>query len=287
MDQNEGNQQTDNKLFKLIDIINNPNEDSAHQKLNIPDNSINSNTNNISETIDDDEEESKLSLNPNHNDNMEINDSGLVQIPKNFEEDQSTKTDTLLISSNDYSTQFNTEENILDESISYTILRDINLIYFKLRAILNPFSSNYEKEKHIREWDLWGPLLFITFLSFTLSIKAENKSNIIVLIFSFFWIGSVIVFINGKLLDSKIKLFPIICLLGYCLFPLNISAFIMLISNFYEIIRFIIIVITYLWSLFSIERYLNGSCIPEQKLLVFYPIVLLFSFISWFIFAIK
>ena len=116
MDQNEGNQQTDNKLFKLIDIINNPNEDSAHQKLNIPDNSINSNTNNISETIDDDEEESKLSLNPNHNDNMEINDSGLVQIPKNFEEDQSTKTDTLLISSNDYSTQFNTEENILDLS---------------------------------------------------------------------------------------------------------------------------------------------------------------------------
>ena len=215
-----------------------------------------------------------------------MNDSGIVQIPNKYEDkNQSISNENLISSKNDYSTS--SKVNTLDESITTTLLRDIKLIYYKLKYVINPLISNKDKQKHIKQWDLWGPLIFITLLSCTLAIKAEDKSNIIVIIFTIFALGGLLVYLNAHLLDSKIKLFPVLCLLGYCLFPLNISAFILAVSNFYEIIRFLIVVLTCVWALFSVEGYFRSVCSPEQKYLMFYPAVLMFVFLSWFIFTTK
>ena len=64
-------------------------------------------------------------------------------------------------------------QNTLDESILTTIKRDLKLIYYKLKYVLNPFSSPLDKRFHLNNWDLWGPLLFITFLSCILSIPTR------------------------------------------------------------------------------------------------------------------
>lgn len=291
MNQNDNNTNLDNKLFGLMDFINGQNEENnSQQKLNIPDYSMNSNSKDMAETLDY-EDDSKQSLNVDNHDLLNINDSAIIQIPNKYPEEklQSISSDENNFDSteNEYSTPLTSKSNTLEESISTTLLRDIQLIYYKLKHVINPFTNNSDKQKHILQWDLWGPLLFITFLSCTLSINAENKSKIIVILFAIFWCGSLLVYLNGNLLDSKIKLFPIICLLGYCLFPLNISAFILAITNFYEIIRLFIVLLTCAWALFSVEGYFSSVSSQEQKWLVFYPAILMFLFLSWFIFTNK
>ena len=285
MNNSEDNQQDNSKLFQLMDIISSDNENNLKKKLNIPDYSSSTNSKEVSETLDE-EDESKQSLNP-ENDLLDMNDSGIVQIPNKYgeEKNQSISNDNLASSESNYSTSSKT--NTLNESITTTLLRDVKLIYYKLKYVINPFISNKDKQKHIKQWDLWGPLIFITLLSCTLAIKAEDKSNIIVIIFTIFSLGGLLVYLNAHLLDSKIKLFPVLCLLGYCLFPLNISAFILAVSNFYEIIRFLIVLLTCVWALFSVEGYFRSVCSPEQKYLMFYPAILLFAFLSWFIFTTK
>ena len=286
---NDENQNKDNKLFALMDIINSENENNVKEKLNIPDYSMNSNSKDIPETLDE-EEESRQSLNPEHKELLDITDSGIIQIPNKYVEGQtqiSSDDNNVNSTENEFSSPLNSNKNTLDESISTTLLRDIRLIYYKLKHVINPFSSNFNRQKHIREWDLWGPLIFITLLSCTLAIKSKDKSNIVVIIFSIFWLGSLLVYLNATLLDSKIKFFPVLCLLGYCLFPLNISAFILSISNFYEFIRFLLVLLTCAWSLISVEGYFRSVSSPEQKWLVFYPAILMFAFIAWFVFTTK
>ena len=284
MNNSEENQK-DKKLFQLMDIINNDNDNNLNLKLNIPDYSMSSNSKEAPETLDE-EDESKQSLNPEHNDLLDMNDSGIIQIPNKYVNEQSQSISNNLNSSeNEMSTPLSSKENTLDESISTTILRDIKLIYYKLKYVINPFVSNKDKQIHIKQWDLWGPLIFITFLSCILSIKAEDKSTIIVIIFIIFSLGSLLIYLNANLLDSKIKFFPFFCLLGYCLFPLIISAFILAVSDFYEIIRFLIVLLTCVWALLSVEGYFRSVCLPEQKNLIFYPAILMYAFISWLIFT--
>ena len=69
--------------------------------------------------------------------------------------------------------------------------------------MLNPYKNEDKKFKEIRQWDLWGPLIFTILLSFTLSFGTDEKSDMFVLVFVIFWIGSVLVYLNGNLLGAK------------------------------------------------------------------------------------
>ena len=169
----------------------------------------------------------------------------------------------------------------LTEPISDSLKRDLFLIYTKLKYVINPFKSNNEKNKHIKQWDLWGPLLFTCLLSITLAIRANQKEDIFILIFVIFWIGSLLVFINSHLLEIKLSIFHIFCLLGYCMFPLNISALILMAFKFHEFFRIIIIILGCVWSTFSASGFLK-SIIDEDDIrgLVLYPVILLYLFLS-------
>ena len=117
-------------------------------------------------------------------------------------------------------------KNTINEPIRDTIKRDLYLIWTKLKYVINPFVKEKDRNKHIKQWDLWGPLIFTILLSFTLAIKSNEKSDMFILIFMIFWFGSFLIYLNINLLGLNIGFFQIYCLLGYCLFPLNISAFI-------------------------------------------------------------
>ena len=262
-----------NNFMPLMDISsasNDLNPNQNNKKIDI--NEVSDQYNN--ETVD--EEESKEKLNSDYNSNLlDVNNSGIIQIPNNYLDEQNKSS---------YSSE-NQNENTLDESVLETIKRDLKLIYYKLKYILNPFSSPEEKKYHIQMWDLWGPLIFITLLSCTLCLSSKDKQNVMVSLFSIFWIGGLLIYVNGTLLDSKIKVFPMLCLLGYCLFPLNLAAFILAMINMYDIIKILIVGIMCFWSLFCVEGYIKCACEKEQKFLVFYPAILMFVFLSWFIFV--
>ena len=279
INQQSNNVKDDNQLIALMDVLSSDQKTtSKHIDLNIPDYSLGQQE--INPLNEEPEPNSPLVQTDLYNTN-DTNGSYAIQIPKRVEEKSESINSDI---TQDFSNSINKKQT-LNESIPDTILRDVNLIYNKLKFVINPFSSDVNKGMYIRQWDLWGPLIFVTFLSCTLAINSSNKGNTITLTFGLFWFGSFLIYLNAYLLNSKTKLFQTICLAGYCLFPLNISAFILAISNFYNIIRFILVAGTCAWSLLSIFGFLKITSPEEQKILIYYPAILLYVFLSWIIFV--
>ena len=207
-----------------------------------------------------------LSLNILKKNNNRENTSSVIHIPQS-------------IKSTDIST--------LDESVSITIKRDLDLIYTKLKLVMNPFISKEKKYIQIRQWDLWGPLLLNIILALTLTFNTKEKGQITSLIFIIFWLGGSIIYLNNYFLEVKTSIFQIYCLLGYCLFPLNISAIIVTIINSYDFFRLIVVGISCFLSIKASSDYLKVITNNEQRYLVLYPCILFYIYISWFIFATK
>ena len=177
--------------------------------------------------------------------------------------------------------------NTLDESVYITIKRDLDLIYTKLKLVMNPFIPKEKKYAQIRQWDLWGPLLLNIILAFTLTLNTKEKGQMTALIFIIFWLGGSIIYLNNYFLEVKTSIFQIYCLLGYCLFPLNISALIVTIINSYDFFRLIVVGISCYISIKSSSDYLNVITNNEQRYLVLYPCILFYLYIAWFIFSTK
>ena len=206
--------------------------------------------------------------------NKENNSTGVIHIPQSIQSENQNN-----------STYY--KKNTLNESIRTTINRDISLIITKIKYVVNPFIPRDQKNYHIRQWDLWGPLLLNIILAFTLSLDTKEKGQMITLIFVIFWLGGVILYLNANFLVVKASIFQMLCLLGYCLFPLNLSAIIVTIINFNDIFKLIIVMSTFCWSVYSSSDYLKIISNQEQRYLVLYPCILFYLYISWFIFMAK
>ena len=282
-------------LVSLVNIISN-NLNNQNQNNNNVFSSLNNENNNTSKNIkkDDDllleidqiigkDDINNIPSIPSTNNNSEttsLNGNKVEIKENNFISNKKN-------SFNSYSSPFELSDETLNEPILITIYRDLFLIFTKLKFVINPFTSKELKTYHIKQWDLWGPLILIIFLACTLAFNSTDRSQTIILIFLIFWLGSFLVFLNAHLLGVKTSIFQIFCLLGYCLFPLNLSAFILSFTKFLEIIRFILISITCFWSLYSTSSFLRNISNPEQRYLVLYPSILLYLYISWFIFVTK
>ena len=217
-----------------------------------------------------------------NNNNNNDNEKNPLSKPKNQQAsiEQLTERTTLKISSEDIKYKNYENKNTLNEPITDTILRDLNSIYFKLKFVINPFINQNIKSKHIKQWYLWGPLLFTILLSSTLAFRSTQKSNTFSLVFIVFWLGSFLIYLNANLLEIKISIFQIFCLLGYCLFPLNLSALILSIFNAFEIIRIFVVLFGCFWACFSMRGFLINSANENNRTLVLYPAILFYLFIS-------
>ena len=293
--ENSQNNNTSNKndqpLVSLVNLISDNLNNQNKNDFNRDENNINNKNNNkenkkqnddilleIDQIIGNETIEnafSNSSTKEENNSNSNISDNK-VEISENH---------FLKNNDNNYSSNNNLSKESLDEAIITTIYRDLYSVYIKLILVINPLTSDEVKKKHIRQWDLWGPLLFTVFLACTLAINSNDKSQTVILIFLIFWAGSFLVFLNSNLLGVKISIFQIFCLLGYCLFPLNISSFIFCFIKTNDILKLFFIGLTCFWSLFSVSRFLKNLANSEQRYLVLYPVILLYFFISWFIFT--
>ena len=121
----------------------------------------------------------------------------------------------------------------------------------------------------------------------TLALNSEDKSQMIILIFGIFWIGGVVLFLNANFLGVKASIFQIFCLLGYCLFPLDVSALFVSLFSISGAFRFILVILSCAWSIYSSSDYLKSLTNPEQRYLVLYPCILFYLYILWFIISTK
>ncbi|KAH0322137.1 Yip1-domain-containing protein, partial [Aureobasidium melanogenum] len=130
----------------------------------------------------------------------------------------------------------------------------------------------------LRDWDLWGPLVFCLLLSFLLSRGAQDEQKSIVFsgVFATVWIGEAVVTLQIKLLGGSISFFQSVCIIGYTLFPLVIASMLSAIG-LPMIARIPVYIVLVAWSLAAGVSILGGSGVVKNRvgiavfpLLVFY-----------------
>ena len=170
----------------------------------------------------------------------------------------------------------------LDEPIIESIKRDLFRIYNKLKHVVTPRLTS-RKIEELYNWDLWGPLIFCFLLCISLS-NDNNESSTFVIIFSIYWIGGLIVTFNGQFLGANIGICQMICLLGYCSFPITVGG---MIIGFLKItkgwIKCIIVFVAFLWSCLASVGFVSALVPREKELITALPVILFFITLSLFV----
>ena len=138
------------------------------------------------------------------------------------------------------------ELGTLDEPVSHTIMRDVTMVGNKMMCVLNPRKANIQT---LKNWDLWGPLILCLMLATLLSWFApyEQKSLVFASVFVIVWLGAAVVTVNALLLGGNISFFQSVCVLGYCIFPLNIASFVCLLGG-PLLWRMLVVAVCFFWS---------------------------------------
>ncbi|KAK2785483.1 hypothetical protein FQN52_008393 [Onygenales sp. PD_12] len=140
----------------------------------------------------------------------------------------------------------------------------------------------------LRDWDLWGPLIFCLLLSMFLSIRAQGEQASLVFsgVFCIVWIGEAVVTAQIKLLGGNISFFQSVCIIGYTLFPLVIAAMLSAVG-LPTIARIPVYLVLIAWSLAAGVSILGGSGVVKNRvgiavypLFVFYIAIGCLCFIS-------
>ncbi|KAK1148619.1 hypothetical protein N8T08_008504 [Aspergillus melleus] len=140
----------------------------------------------------------------------------------------------------------------------------------------------------LRDWDLWGPLIFCLLLSMFLAVRASDDQSDLVFsgVFSIVWIGEAVVTLQIKLLGGNISFFQSVCIIGYTLFPLVIAALLSALG-LPTIARIPVYIVLIAWSLAAGVSILGGSGVLRNRvgiavypLFVFYIAIGCLCFIS-------
>ncbi|CAD6499250.1 BgTH12-04901 [Blumeria graminis f. sp. triticale] len=207
-------------------------------------------------------------------------------------------------------------QNTIDESVWETLSRDLRAIWSKMREVLYPkylfggsmptsLRSTYDSirgtnreelmglagrvvdadvllqggmSEGLRDWDLWGPLVFCLLLSLFLSFTAasEQKSLVFSGVFAMVWIGEAVVTAQIKLLGGNISFAQSVCIIGYTLFPIVIAA---LLSVFHlpTVARIPIYLFLVAWSVAAGVSILGGSGVVKNRVgIAVYPLLVFY-----------
>lgn len=173
------------------------------------------------------------------------------------------------------------DESTIDESILKTIWRDLTTIGRNLRTVLIPINWKFTaQEQALRNWDLWGPLIFMLLLATTLSWGEQTASTVFAMVFAECGIGAIVLTANVILLGGDIVFFQSLCLLGYCLFPICIAAIICA-SFGQHWVRLLALLLGLGWASWATIPFIGSAVPPGRKALAVYPVVLMYTSIGW------
>ncbi|KAK3897308.1 hypothetical protein C8A05DRAFT_19904 [Staphylotrichum tortipilum] len=125
----------------------------------------------------------------------------------------------------------------------------------------------------LRDWDLWGPLVFCLLLSSLLCLKSREKQREVVFsgVFAMVWVGMAVVTVQIRLLGGNISFAQSICVIGYTLFPLVIAALLSALS-LHWIARIPVYLVLVAWSMAAGVSILGGSGVLKNRVgLAVYP----------------
>ena len=179
--------------------------------------------------------------------------------------------------------------NSLTEPITETIKRDFDVVVSKLKFFfINQNKDESVMKDEIRNYDLWGPFLFTLVFAFCVTLnRHESMEKIFSIIIIYIICGVSIVTINTKLLKINLTFSQGGSVIGYSLFPMNVSA---LFSGFLSFMpHFLKVLVTILTILCSIKcGFEIMKCIStkDKIYLLTYPLVLFYLGLGCFLFSI-
>mmetsp|Transcript_64643 Transcript_64643/g.114986 ORF Transcript_64643/g.114986 Transcript_64643/m.114986 type:complete len:213 (+) Transcript_64643:80-718(+) len=172
----------------------------------------------------------------------------------------------------------------LDEPVTETIMRDLRSIGTKMKYVMIP-RDREDNASGLREWDLWGPLVLCLALGIMLSAQAEDSNQASLafgLVFIIVWVGSGIVTLNAVLLKGKISFFQSVCVLGYCIAPLVLAAFLSLLLQMIWL-KVIFVIVGFSWATRASVGFMKELVPEDRKALGVYPVWLFYVAIAWMI----
>ena len=206
----------------------------------------------------------------------------------------------------------------LDEPIWDTVSRDITSMGLKLRHILMPLSDKDTYINVCKNWDLWGPFIFCTYIAFSLNNCGEdcsgyyqsNFSSIFILL----WLGNIAVCLNYKLLLSNevnklsnittnmndavqsfhlypMSIYQLLCLIGYTLAIPSIGILLLQLLNLFASTEHFYqrLMITFVFGFFypvaSALKMLSNYIYNGKHFLVIYPILMFFTILSLYLYT--
>lgn len=176
--------------------------------------------------------------------------------------------------------------NTLDEPVWTTLARDLKRIGIKIFHVCLPRGRG---PAALRDWDWWGPLVLCFALAIVLSIDYKNctssdeSHSIFVLVFLIVWVGAIFITLNSSLLGGNVSFFQSVCVLGYCIFPLNVAS---VITLFWKNGWFVfgIVALGWLWATFAALGFLSAMVPDHRRALATYPVFLFYLVIAWLIY---
>ncbi len=143
----------------------------------------------------------------------------------------------------------------------------------------------------LRDWDLWGPLIFCLLLSLFLSwgAKGDQKDLVFSGVFAMVWIGEAVVTLQIKLLGGNMYVhslqpytphmltvssafFQSISIIGYTLFPLVIASILSAVG-IPMIVRIPVYLVLIAWSLAAGVSIMGGSGVVRNRVgIAVYPL---------------
>ncbi|KAI1394052.1 Yip1-domain-containing protein [Hypoxylon trugodes] len=126
----------------------------------------------------------------------------------------------------------------------------------------------------LRDWDMWGPLIFCLLLALLLSLRAKDDQRDVVFsgVFAIVWIGEAVVTLQIKLLGGNISFAQSVCIIGYTLFPLVIAS-LMSALRLPTIPRIPVYLVLVAWSLAAGVSILGGSGVVKNRVgIAVYPL---------------
>lgn len=167
-------------------------------------------------------------------------------------------------------------------------MRDVRSMASKLKYVMSP-SIREDRGRRLKDWDLWGPLILCLSLGVILQQKLnddpEQASNAFVDIFITMWAGSAVVTLNAVLLRGKVSFFQCVCVLGYCICPLVLSALgTYFMRNLgWDLLKVLVVGAGLCWATWAAMGFIEEMVPPDKKLLGAYPVGLFYIAIAWMV----
>ena len=177
----------------------------------------------------------------------------------------------------------------LDETVGETLWRDASHVGGKLLLVLMPYTSNRETIEHLRDWDLWGPLIVSLTLATSLSINATSTNAAVVfsLVFVVLWAGAVVVTLNAQLLGGRVSLPQSVCMLGYSAFPVCAARLLIGVVETLvggsRLVRFGAAALALVWATRASVLFVEEVIPAKRRALAVYPVFLFYSWLAWMV----